>query len=326
MKKVYLFTEGSQTIGMGHLSRCSALYDQVAAMGHKPCFVVAGDGSAEAFLAGRRTLRTDWYGQLDRIDDLCEAYAIVDSYHATPSDYHHLAATAKRCLYIDDTDRFCYPKGVVLYGACPPKKAREQEAIPLSGSDYVILRPPFRTTGSRTAKQAVTDVLVLFGATDVAAATAAAVQVVLSQYDAVTVHVVTDASPSIPIGDGQVVHCYSGLSAQEMCALMNRCDLAISAAGQTVFELVSQRLPFVVVQVADNQQHNLDWLMSHRLVSGYAWIKAEQSEQEKQAIIKKLLADLDTKEKRQTVMKTMAQCDLQHGVENIMQALLGKED
>ncbi len=50
--------------------------------------------------------------------------------------------------------------------------------------------------------------------------------------------------------------------AARMMDLMLTCDLAVTAAGQTVHELLATGLPFVAIEVVDNQANNVKVLQS----------------------------------------------------------------
>lgn len=43
-KRVIIFTEGGQDIGFGHLTRCSALYDEIDKRGIEVVLVIYGKG------------------------------------------------------------------------------------------------------------------------------------------------------------------------------------------------------------------------------------------------------------------------------------------
>ena len=54
------------------------------------------------------------------------------------------------------------------------------------------------------------------------------------------------------------VNFYSELSADQMRDLMLKCDLAISSAGQTSYEIYQTGLRSILIQVVDNQKSNIN--------------------------------------------------------------------
>lgn len=58
-KRVIIFTEGGQDIGFGHLTRCSALYDEIDKRGIEVVLVIYGKG-IENLLGKKKYILVDW--------------------------------------------------------------------------------------------------------------------------------------------------------------------------------------------------------------------------------------------------------------------------
>ena len=56
------------------------------------------------------------------------------------------------------------------------------------------------------------------------------------------------------------VELFSNIGAETIKDIMQRSDFAITAAGQTIFELLATQTPFIPIQNADNQKINVDGL------------------------------------------------------------------
>src|SRR5690606_19494446 len=72
------------------------------------------------------------------------------------------------------------------------------------------------------------------------------------------IDLVLPVGQAAPAVEGRVV-VHRGLDASAMADLMSRADVAISGAGQTLFELARSGTATVMVGLADNQQPNLDY-------------------------------------------------------------------
>lgn len=264
MERALFFTEGGAAFGFGHLVRCLALAHGLESLG-VPCqFIVRGDSSVERILQGREYRRTDWQNDptLPGTEANGETIAVIDSYHAGLPFYQAASRICRLAVYLDDTLRLPYPPGLVLNGApgaetlAYPKTAGVRYAL---GSRYALLRPPFRERKPRRFSDAVESVLVTFGGSDMAGVTPLAIKV-LSR-------VLPDAALHVVVGGGngnreQVEAAATGktkihlhLDANAMARLMEACDLALSAGGQTAMELAATATPAVIVRIADNQRH-----------------------------------------------------------------------
>ncbi len=171
MTPLIIFTEGGSRCGFGHVTRCSALYDEALACGLAPRFVINGDEEVLRVLGVRRVSLADWRDEaFIRAQLTPESFAVVDSYLAEPQVYEWISANCRRAVYIDDNQRITYPAGVVvnpsLYG-----HRLDYPQTPgvdyLLGPQYVILRPEFRQLPPRIRRSVVQRVLVTLGGADV---------------------------------------------------------------------------------------------------------------------------------------------------------------
>ncbi|MCL2717333.1 MAG: UDP-2,4-diacetamido-2,4,6-trideoxy-beta-L-altropyranose hydrolase [Lachnospiraceae bacterium] len=186
---------------------------------------------------------------------------LIDSYFVTPS---YLTEVKKhtRTLYLDDLNSFDYPVDVVINYCIGAENLYETQTNKkyLLGPDYAPLREQFRDI-SYQVNEKVTNILITTGGTDEEGITgqiAAAVYAALDE--SVTCHIVigtlnrhrehlyglAQANPQIIIYENHT----------EMAILMQRCDLAISAAGSTLYELCAVGVPTICFTTADNQLPN----------------------------------------------------------------------
>lgn len=237
---VRLFTEAGSAVGLGHLARCVALYDAFEDLGCVCELVVSGE-AAPRVVDDRHVRVEDWRdpsllaGFLQDTD-----IAVVDSYQADADLRAQVAAAVPEVVYLDDTARLAYPAGFVVNGN-PSAGALEwplaMQARPLLGVTYQLLRTPFAQPTARATHRVISRILVMSGGTDAAGA--------LSTFEGLV-------SRQFPDAEIDVV---SGVrSAEEMLSAMLEADIALTAAGQTLYELAATGTPAVVVTVADNQE------------------------------------------------------------------------
>lgn len=220
---------------------------------------IPADAEAEELseaVNGRVDLMTvDHYALERRFEAGCYAFAdkilVLDDLANRPHD----------CDYLLDTtpDREPY-----AYAKLTPEKC----AL-FMGPDYALLREKFATLRSEARKRLekgldVSRILVSFGLTDPAGATAEAVQGVLAARTGASVDVVL--SPHAPkfkevsrlAAERPEIQLLE--YAEDMPGLMVAADLAIGAAGTTSWERCCLGLPAVVVVLADNQEPIARWL------------------------------------------------------------------
>lgn len=267
--RVKIFTEGGQKIGLGHLSRCASLYDEIQRRGIEVEFIVQGDIDKVGFLEDKVILNKEWMDIKFLEESITnENYVIVDSYIANKEYYEVISQRAKKALYIDDYARIEYPTGIILNPELTCKRDRyiQSNNEVISGSKYVILRPSFQESNKRKISNGVQNVFVVMGGTDIQNITVSILNKLCRVNPNIIFHAVVNSNQYekyISNNDYNNVNFYCNLSEKEICQMMLDTDLAITAAGQTIYELLATNTPFIAVQVAENQQDNVNSLKNN---------------------------------------------------------------
>jgi spore coat polysaccharide biosynthesis predicted glycosyltransferase SpsG len=166
----------------------------------------------------------------------------VDSYAVTPN---YLATLNKKAptYYLDDLKAFDYPvHKVINYNDNPA---------------YAPLRAQFRDVPYKVRKNII-DILITAGGSDEAGMTETILRETMNALtEPVNTHVVLgvlnrqhDRLHDLAATDARIT-LYENIS--DMAALMKGCDLAISAAGSTIYELCAIGVPTICFTSADNQ-------------------------------------------------------------------------
>lgn len=280
MMRVTILTEAGPNVGLGHLARCVALYDALDSVGATCQLVVAGE--APAHVVGERSVREhDWSEAREAVECVAGAdVAIVDSYQAELPTYQAVAGAVGVAVYFDDTARVCYPRGIIINGM-PDAEALYfglgSDRIIMAGPAYQVLRREFWDAPPFAVRPTVERVLVVAGGTDAAGA---------MQRLAV---VAARACPNAEIDAVDAPR-----DAATMARSMRAADVAITAAGQMLYELAAMGTPMVAVCVADNQVAQAGAFESAGAVRlAGAWSEPETDER-----VASLLADLAGAESR----------------------------
>ncbi|MFV0520495.1 MAG: GNAT family N-acetyltransferase [Lachnospirales bacterium] len=261
--KVVIFTEGGINIGLGHISRCSSLYDEIATRGFDVEVVINGEAIEINFLKDKKVLFEDWqnYDFLqNKINK--ETFVIVDSYLAQKEIYDFIALISYKSLFIDDYNRIEYPKGILINPnvSIDGLKYSEQNSKTLFyGKDFIILRSSFLMKNDHIINKTCNKILIMLGGTDPKNVTPKILQNLCINYPEILFKVILSKNKIEEIEKVKYsnnIEFYSNLDENEMYNIMCEVDFAITACGQTIFELMATQTPFLAVQIADNQDNN----------------------------------------------------------------------
>lgn len=262
---VAIITEGSPMIGFGHIVRCSAIGDEFFKRGCDVSYLINGNKLDIPLNPIRKVQLENW---LDIDVFLCfleknkPDIIVIDSYLANENHYKLAYEHCSSLFIIDDTNRLNYFGGNVInpsfYGEFLNYPVNENITYGL-GSSYVIVRDAFKDIDRvKEIKKEISDVLIIFGGTDILNYTPATIEMVEKIWPSAKLHIVS-SKPNYN-SMNQNIYFYSNLNGEMIKELMLKCDLAISASGQTIYELIATNTPFLAVKVAENQTNNIKYL------------------------------------------------------------------
>ena len=278
---VYFRTDGNSHIATGHLVRCLSIADACFSLGMKVCFLVS-DQESKALLQSFdpacrfpvRILETAVYDDLEKelpevlgmLNEAGQAEQIffLDSYYVTE---HYLSAvrTAAKVAYLDDLQLFDYPADLLInYDVIPESRSASYQAAyqnaarTLLGASYTPLRAQF-TNLQPYCRDRVSNILVTTGGSDPYHFCLKLIEAFRanSSMDLCQLHVVVgrlneDKDKLYKLADEPpFLQLHENVS--DMASLMTSCDLAVSAAGTTLYELCAAGVPSMSFCLADNQ-------------------------------------------------------------------------
>ncbi len=271
--------EAGVGVGLGHLQRCLALAEALAERGARPAFLLPPSEDARGRLSAAGFPGSDLSAvsgsQEDAADVVARAHAInaaiviVDSYTVGAAYLDVLRTSGMRVVVLDDLARETLPAHVVINGGA---QARSMAYRSSTGDTRFLLGPEFallaRDVVPRTVRPIaqVEQVLVTVGGDDphdalvpcieaVAAVGALHITAVVGPFShrGAAVHAVAERSP-VPV---TVIEGARGLR-----ALIAETDIAVSAGGQTLYELAVAGTPTIAVPLFDNQRGSVDALVA----------------------------------------------------------------
>ena len=275
IKSLLIRADGNEKIGAGHIMRCISIGTEARKAGLKVVFVTADESFLSALEENKFevcVLNTNFERMEDELPILVpfikekEMDAILlDSYYVT---YKYMTELKKRAklIYMDDILSFPYPVDVLInYNIYAweedYKQLYAQSELPrfLLGCKYVPLREEFQTEKCIDTKHAVTDVLFSTGGADPERMAIRFVEKVVSthEFDGINFHIVLGSfepdRDAIETISKKNCNIRPHSNVKIMSDLMLQCDLAISAAGSTLYELCACGVPTITYVLEDNQ-------------------------------------------------------------------------
>lgn len=263
-RRVIIFSEAGQNIGFGHLTRCLALYDEINKRGIEVILVIFGK-EVENLLEKRKNILVDWKNLeflrnfLNKTDCV-----IIDSYLATLEVYNFCSKNAAKCLYIDDTNRINYPKGIILNPSLLGNIKYNTKNEVLQGKDYIILRKEFTEEKIPHFEKEI-DVLLTLGGTDIRNLIPKLLDILSSINGKLKIVVVTgEISESIKKIETDYIKVFSNIKAIEMRNLILKSKFIICGCGQSIYEMLALKANFLPILIIDNQINNKEGLLKYQ--------------------------------------------------------------
>ncbi|WP_456384004.1 GNAT family N-acetyltransferase [Persephonella sp.] len=279
--KVNILTEGSSSIGFGHVTRCLSISQAFEEFfGIEPEIFINGDRTVLSIIGNRKINIVDWLSDEDIQKAVFSSdIVIIDSYLADKDFYGKVSYTVDTPVFIDDNMRIDYPEGIIINGniyASELDYPRKENTVYLLGTRYTPLRKVFWEVPEKNVRDKIQNIMVTFGGDDIRNMTPQVMDILRERFP--------DVKKTVIIGMGfknleeikrksdpgtELVFYPDG---KVMRDVMLEADIAITAGGQTLYELARTGTPAVSVIVADNQIRNVNgWEKAGFVVNAGMW-------------------------------------------------------
>jgi UDP-2,4-diacetamido-2,4,6-trideoxy-beta-L-altropyranose hydrolase len=327
--KVVIITEGGESIGFGHITRCSSIYEALELRNISPLFIVKGDQSIENLLVNKNHIIFDWINDTEFLYKKIENsdLVIIDSYLASVEIYQKISELAAKSLFLDDNLRIKYPAGIVLNGCIfaedLPYPVNQKKSY-LLGSRYIPLRKVFWDVQKKLLKENIESIMITFGGDDFTNTTPKILSLLKIKFSHLKKKVIIGRSfknsNEIEKFIDQNTELILYPKADEMKQIMLESCIAISAAGQTLYELARIGVPVIAVGVADNQENNIKGWQKADFIEFGGWCNDTDLLNNIEKCINKL-DDISYRKNKSLTGKNFVDG---HGSPRIVQELLGK--
>ena len=237
-------------VGLGHLGRCTAIAEGlVEVSGEKAVFFVH-DPIATSWLANRGFETTSILPK--KIPLL-----IADSYHSSASTWTDYRQRARRLLVMDDFgDVRTSPDWIVNSSPFAHRYAYQKvraHSLMLGPLFHPLRREFWPKKAAKPIARSLKNVLVILGGGDTGLYLSKILRAVRAALAHVKMHAVV--GPYTKVTD-EAADVIIHRSPKNLRAVMEKCELAVSAAGQTLFELAACGIPTLAIQFVANQTPN----------------------------------------------------------------------
>lgn len=263
---VVILTEGGKDFGYGHVARCSSIHQAFQHYDVSPKFIVNGDESVSSILSDIDMEFADWLNDFSVIDGA--DIVVVDSYYADLDFYERLSNNIPLVVYIDDNNRLEYPGGIVVNGTLDTSNmnySKRENIIYLTGNKFIPLRKDFWNILKLKINESIENILITMGGNDLRNLTPKLLELLNDNFPKINKKVIIadsfdNVSEIESLKNDSVELIYSPDSS-EIIKTMGSVDLAISASGQTLYELACIGVPTIAIGIIDNQKNNIkNWI------------------------------------------------------------------
>lgn len=291
-ERILFRADASTRIGTGHVMRCLALAQAWQDAGGQAVFVVAPAAAtlvAHVRSAGVEVVHleappgseTDAAYTATLARHLQASWVVVDGYHFGLDYRRRLKDAGLQLLLIDDNGSPPHGWADTIVNPNPrahagPYRSRSPHTRLLLGARYALLRREFALwrDWQRDTPTVARKLLVTLGGSDPDNVTGTIIHALQQvTIDALEVIVVVGSHnphaqqlQSVIQATRRPIRLLRHVT--DMPGLMAWADMAVSAAGCTVWELAFMGVPALVVTLASNQEPTADWLRT----TGFAWV------------------------------------------------------
>ncbi|MCC7418356.1 MAG: hypothetical protein IT176_14565 [Acidobacteria bacterium] len=271
--RIVVRVDAGPRVGLGHLRRCLALASAPAFLDASVCFLVNDEPSAlgrverAGFLALPVPDGDSGDAVLRALGDAGPRAAVVDWRGADRRYLDRLRDAGAVVVSIDDLASTAFPSHLVVNSNSFARELTFRSTAGdtrfLLGPPYLMLGPSFRDVPPPSIRPEVRSLLVTLGGADAAGLTPAVLDCLVRRAGDSNLTVTAVVGPFTPGGAIRALaaRCPGRIrlldAPEDLCDEMLRADLAVSAGGQTLYELARVGCPAIAIEVSADQRDQI---------------------------------------------------------------------
>lgn len=210
---------------------------------------------------------------IDELKNIKVDLLITDSYSVNEMYFEETKKIFNKTAYIDDMNKYYFNVDFLINQNCDAEyfhyKTNNNTKLIL-GTDYILLREEFRNIHKKYIKNKAHDIMITVGGSDPYNITEK-ILYYINELD-YNFHVVIgpsfeDTSFLGNFENDNIKFYYNA----DMCSIMKKCDMAISACGSTLYELSAIGVPTLGIILAENQNGIANKLNDMGIIRNLGW-------------------------------------------------------
>ncbi|EKS4342908.1 UDP-2,4-diacetamido-2,4,6-trideoxy-beta-L-altropyranose hydrolase [Clostridium botulinum] len=285
--KIAIRADGGSQIGMGHIMRTLVLAKELAKINDVFYICKVDVPLSSKYKPGIDKVKAEGFNVVtinenNIINDLKNIVAdclITDSYDVDEEYFNLIKGMYKITGYIDDMNLYYFDVDFIInqnIGAEEYFYKVNKDTKLFLGTKYTMLREEFRKNPNKNIKKEVQNVMITVGGADPNGITNIICDYVKDLE--LKFHIVIGSSfkeenieklVKLKILKDNINLYFSA----NIIEIMNKCDIAISACGSTLYELSACSVPILGLIIADNQEKIAHKMHEEGLIYNLGWYK-----------------------------------------------------
>lgn len=247
--KIFIRTDASRTLGMGHIYRCLALWEEMR--DHEAIIFVCKDYPVSAELYKKRGARYETITDDEEFLKICEArrpdLVIIDMLDTQKDFIHALKGTGAKVVTFEDLGPGAEEADLVVNDLYKNVKLKKEKQ--LSGLANAIISPLFEAVKPAPLRKDIDNILITYGGTDPAHLTEHALSgLQKTGYKGNVTVILGPGRPEEGVNLAAFnLHGEILKSVTDMPAVMRKADMALCSAGRTITEFMTLGVPMLVM-------------------------------------------------------------------------------
>ncbi|CBZ04597.1 UDP-2,4-diacetamido-2,4,6-trideoxy-beta-L-altropyranose hydrolase [Clostridium botulinum] len=283
--KIAIRAEGGSQIGMGHIMRTLVLAKELAKTNDVFYICKVDTPLSSKYIPGIDKAKSEGFKLLtinenNFIKELCKVKAdclITDSYDVNEEYFNLTKDMFKITGYIDDMNLYNFNVDFVInqnIGAEEYSYKVNKDTKLFLGSKYTMLREEFRKNPKKPIKKEVQNIMITVGGAD----PNGIINIICDYIKDLEFKYHIVIGPSFKEGNVKKliklknskdnINLYFNAN---MIGIMNKCDIAISGCGSTLYELAACSIPTLGLIIADNQEKIAQKMHKEGLIYNLGW-------------------------------------------------------
>ncbi|MEY7998791.1 UDP-2,4-diacetamido-2,4,6-trideoxy-beta-L-altropyranose hydrolase [Clostridium sp. Mt-5] len=285
--KIAIRAEGGTKIGMGHIMRTLVLAKELS-LKNEVSYICKDSIENKSGIIQIEKNGFKVYAFKDTVlavlPNLNADVLITDSYDVNEKYFIATKKFVKHTAYIDDVNSFDYPVDLVVNQNINADDFIYKQKYKLLGLKYLMLRNEFRNIPRKHINRQVKDIMITMGGSDPVEFTKAITNWITDLK--FNFHVIIGPSfKNIKYFENISFYNVTFYFHANMADVMQKCDLAVSASGSSIYEFLAGGVPCLSVVIANNQFSISKKLSDMNMVESLGWYSSLNESEFKNRLI-----------------------------------------